>query len=249
VRRTLAIGLAALLAAETLGAQGAPEIRARLIARGAPKSLADQVQKVVSAARRERLPTDPLADKALEGWAKRASPDRVLVAVRELHTRLGQARIAAAQAGLKPPPGGVVTAAAQALGRGMTAEDVRHLIQAAHGSRNAAAGLMVASSLAAQGFAHGVAAQAVEQTYQNGGTTSDVLELPSVTASLLARGLSRPDVGERILEGRPFRLDDSEVGSENGAVNRRALGRAADVPPGARGRSTSNPSTGRRTGP
>ena len=189
-----------------------------------------------------------LGNRAVHGH-RAIPPEDALVAVRELHTRLGQARIAAAQAGLKPPPGGVVTAAAQALGRGMTAEDVRHLIQAAHGSKNAAAGLMVASSLAAQGFAHGVAAQAVEQTYQNGGTTSDVLELPSVTASLLARGLSRPDVGERILEGRPFRLDDSEVGSENGAVNRRALGRAADVPPGARGRSTSNPSTGRRTGP
>lgn len=183
-------------------AQGV-DVREQLLARGASAAFADAVADLVATARGEGLPTDPIADKAFEGWAKRAfvAPERVLTVLAELATRLRAGRDATVTAGLDPPPGSVVAAAAAALGRGLTADQVRAVIEAAPAPDVAAVGLMTASALAAQGLETAAAVKAVEDAYRSGRPPEEVLELPSAVAGLLAQGLVPADVARHILEG------------------------------------------------
>jgi hypothetical protein len=51
-----------------------------------------QVDGMLDAARSERLPVEPLVDKALEGWAKNAPPALIVTAVRRLFDELRSAR-------------------------------------------------------------------------------------------------------------------------------------------------------------
>lgn len=196
----------------------AVDVRGELIARGAPADLATEIQQIVIQSAGEGLPVEALADKALEGWAKGAPADRLLVAVRDLRHRLSAARLAATEVGIANPTAPVVAAAAQALGRGMTMEDVRTLIRAARRPDAAATGLMVASSLAAQGIERAAATRAVEQALKEGHSSSEVLELPSLAASLRARGMTLAEVTHRMLAGNPL------------AVERPDISRAADAP-------------------
>ena len=117
--RTLraALFLFALSAPATAAAQDA-RLTERL-----DTATAANVQKVVDAARRERLPTEPLVQKALEGSTLGASDDRIVAAVEALHGQLGRARDAlggeASDAEL--------TAAAGALRAGLAAKSLRQL--------------------------------------------------------------------------------------------------------------------------
>lgn len=206
-----------------------PEIREQLIARGAPSDFADRVADIVGAARADGLPTDPLATKAMEGWAKRAlvPPARVLVVLEGLSANLRAGRVACVDAGLDPAPKTVVSAAAEALGRGLTSEDVGTVIRAASAPDNAATGLIVASSLAAQGLSRSAAVAAVREVYRKGGGATAVLELPSAVAALVASGVPMSDVARQIHEGRGLPLP-----SARGLGLRQ--GRPGTVPP-ARG--------------
>ena len=63
-----------------------PGVREMLIARGAPTEFADNVAVIVGQAEANQLPTEPLASKALEGWAKRGRvpADRVILVMTQL---------------------------------------------------------------------------------------------------------------------------------------------------------------------
>ena len=84
---TAALSLAAALALSRpmpgqdprLGARLDPETRARVAA-------------IIDSAHTAGLPVEPLVDKALEGASKRATGDRIVVAVRNLAAELGTAR-------------------------------------------------------------------------------------------------------------------------------------------------------------
>ncbi len=185
----------------------AGDIRQLLVSRGAPVAFADAVAELVAAAQAEGLPADPIASKALEGWAKRAlvTPDRVLAVLREMPARLRAGRDASQQTGIDPAPTALVAAAAEALGRGMTPGQVRAVIESAPTPEAAATGIWVASSLAAQGLETAAAVRAVSDAYRGGRRPDDVLELPSAVAGLFARGAAPGDVARRIFEGgRPL---------------------------------------------
>ncbi|MSR06297.1 MAG: hypothetical protein EXR93_04390 [Gemmatimonadetes bacterium] len=206
--------LVATLAAGALSAQepaATSDVRGELLARGAPAELANQIQQIAAQAIREGLPVEPLANKALEGWAKHAASDRLVIAVGDLRHRLAAARDAALGAGLSNPASSVVSAAAQALARGMTPDDVRTLIRSAGRTDAAATGLMVASSLAAQGIERGAATHAVGQAFKDGHTPNEVLELPSVAASMMARGMTVAEVTTRMLAGNLLAIDRPEL--------------------------------------
>jgi hypothetical protein len=212
MKRTVRVVLGlTLLGAGPTWAQAAadslPDVQQQLVARGAPPELAAQVQQIVSRAANEGLPTGPIADKALEGWAKRAPADRLLMAAGDLRVRLAAGRQAALEAQVQNPPAALVAAAAQALGRGMTPEDVRTLVRSAGPVEAATTGLMVASSLAAQGIGRTAATRAVERAFRDGRTPSQVLELPSVAAALIARGMSVGEVTTRMLAGNPLGVE------------------------------------------
>lgn len=226
IRRSILAGLCALASLSTARAQEAP-LREQLLARGAPVEFADRVAQIVAAAASQGLPTEPLATKALEGWAKRGRvpSDRVFVVLDELSQNLEAGRAAAADAGLDPVHPQVVAAAAEALGRGMMADDVRSLLLAAPTADAAATGLTVASSMAAQGLDRAAAVKVVQDAYRQGEAAPDVLEYPSAVAELRAQGVPMSDVARRILEGGGLPLPSG-----------RGLGltksRPSQVPPG-----------------
>ena len=211
-----------------------PDVRSELIARGAPADLADQIQQIVTQAASEGLPTEALSDKALEGWAKHAPADRLLVAVGDLRHRLTAARQSASEAGIQSPPAAVVSAAAQALGRGLTPEDIRTLSRAGARPDAAATGLMVASSLAAQGIERVAATRAVVQAFKDGHTPSEVLELPSLAASMRARGMTLAEVTHRMLAGNPLAVERPDLATAKaaeGAITGTNIIRPEDQPP------------------
>ncbi len=196
--------LSALVAA-SLGAQQV-DWRQRFLDRGAAPEFAQQVMQVITSARTAGLPVEPIADKAFEGLAKGYPTERILPVVQQLADRLRTGRSVAVAAGLNHPPGRVVAAAAEALGRGMERSDIVELLRAAPAPDAGGVGLTVAASLVAQGIAPGDAARAVEAAYHEGRSAQELLELPSVTSSWLAEGVTLPEVVKRIHEGQalPF---------------------------------------------
>lgn len=200
--RILLLVVALTLVPSAVSAQ-AGDIRQQLVARGATAAFADAVAELVAVAQNDGLPGGPIASKALEGWAKRAlvTPERVLAVLRQIPGRLSVGRDATVAAGLDPAPGNVVAAAAEALGRGMTLDQVRELVEAAPTPEAAATGLLVASSLVAQGLETAAAVKAVGDAYRGGRPPDEVLELPSAVAGLFARGAAPADVARQIFEG------------------------------------------------
>jgi hypothetical protein len=178
-------------------------IRELLIARGAPAQFADQVAAIVTAAEAEALPIEPLVSKALEGWAKRGRvpPERVVAVLNQTQASLRLGREVTVGAGLDPPPAAVVAAAAGALGRGISREDVLDIMAAAPEPDAAATGLTVAAALAAQGLERRAAVKAVSDAFRGGRSPDEVLEFPSAVTGQRARGESLDDVARRILEG------------------------------------------------
>ncbi len=203
-QQRIVIALALAILPATLAAQDQlPDVERELVARGAPVAWAQNVAEIVAAARADGLPTGPLVSKALEGWAKRGRvpPDRVLTVLSQLAERFGEARDLTTSAGVEDPPGSLVAAAAEALGRGMTSADVRAVIAAAPTPEAAATGMTVAGLLAAQGLDIAAAIRAVEDDFQRGRTVAELLELPSGMAALLGRGIPASAIAQQILQG------------------------------------------------
>jgi hypothetical protein len=203
----MTIALALMLLPATLAAQDQlPDVERQLVARGAPVEWAQSVAEIVAAARADGLPTGPLVSKALEGWAKRGRvpPDRVLAVLNQLMGRFGTARDLAVGTGLDDPPGSLVAAAAEGLGRGMTPENVRDVIAAAPTPEAAATGMTVAGSLAAQGLDVAAAVRAVRDDFRNGRSAAELLELPSGMAALIGQGMHPRDIAQQIVRGGGF---------------------------------------------
>jgi hypothetical protein len=228
-----------LLGAPRLAMAQVPDVRAELQARGAPPSFVDQVGAIVDAARADGLPAEPMVDKAIEGWAKhdRVPLARVVQVLEQVRARLREGRTAAREAGMASPLGAVVAAAGEALGRGMTAADVRQLIGSAPAPATAAAGLTVAAALAAQGLERGAAVRAVRDAYAAGGPPERLYELPSVVADMRGHGMAMTDVAKRIMEGGGLPLPPM-AGQGQG----QGMGRPGNVPPepGQRGTRGNN---------
>ena len=180
-----------------------PGVREQLLTRGAPAEFAAQVAAIVAVAEAENLPTEPLVSKAFEGWAKRASvsPDRVVAVLNQIQGQLRIGRELALAAGLNPPPGTVVSAAAFSLSRGVNRQEVLDIIGAAPQAEAAATGLTVASALAAQGLDRAAAVRVVCDAFRGGRAPEEVLELPSALTGLRARGEPMSDIARRILDG------------------------------------------------
>ena len=84
----LSVLLPASGALSPLGAQDS-----RLVGR-VPDATRTQIERVLTSARADELPTEPLVDRALEGVAKRARPDLIVAAVHRLLDELRQTRLA-----------------------------------------------------------------------------------------------------------------------------------------------------------
>ncbi len=194
---------AALLAQGT-GTAGAG-VEGRLTARGLPADLVQQVSRIATDAAAQGVPASPLADKAIEGWAKHVPADRIVAAVRAFAGRMADAGVAVRHAGVSVPSGRVIAAAAEAMGGGLKAEEVGSIVRAAATAEAAAPGLSVAASLAAQGISDAQAVTIVVNALRHGRSMSQLLDLPSVARSMHDQGMSPSEIGDRLL---PHHGDD-----------------------------------------
>jgi len=119
-RLMLALGLATALGGGWAGQALAqdPRLQGRV-----PESVRGAIDAVVSGARADGLPTEPLVDRALEGASKGAEAQRILAAVQRLDRELRAARDAL---GLASSPT-EITAGASALRAGALPEDLARL--------------------------------------------------------------------------------------------------------------------------
>jgi hypothetical protein len=204
------------------------DYRAELSGRGAPATYVNAVVAQVEAAQAAGVPTGPVIDKAFEGWAKRVPQPRVVTALEQVRIRLETGRDISVAAGYVPPPSGMIVGAGEALARGLTRDDVRALIAAAPGAEAAAAGLMVAASMHAQGLERSAAVRAVQDAYGRELDPAQLFELPSVVADLAGHGMQLGDLARRIMQGGGLPLPPM-AGTGQGA------GRPGQVPPGPGG--------------
>jgi hypothetical protein len=216
-----ALALVALMAAPGRLAAQDGSVTARLTARGLPAELAQQVQRIASDAAAQGVPAGPLADKAIEGWAKHVPSDRIVSAVRQFAGRMAEAGAAVRGGGLQSPPGSVVASAAEAMGGGLRADEIRTLVRAAGTAEEASPALSVAASLAAQGIASKQAVTIVVDAMQRRRPMSQLLDLPSVARSLHDQGMSPGEIGDRLL---PHHDDDGPGGERHGDKNDRPPG-------------------------
>ena len=195
----LAVGLCATLPS----AAHSQDVRTQLLDRGADIGFANQVAEIVDNARAEQLPTEPLVSKALEGWAKRARvpQGRVITALNQSVARLRMGREIGLAAGMDTLPGPVVSAAADAIGRGMSREQVGQVLGSANGPDVAATGLTVAAALVAQGLEADAAVRVVGDAFRNERPPEEILEFPSSLTGLRARGQEMSEIARQIMQG------------------------------------------------
>jgi hypothetical protein len=170
---------------------------ARLAARLDQPTLA-AVTSIVDAARRAKLPTAPLVDKALEGAAKGSDDARIVLAVRQLSGRLATARLVLGP-GTRSDE---LKAAAAALSAGAAPRDLEAL-RAAAGKRSLTMPLAVLTDLIAR-------------------------NVPASTASALVLELTRAKVrdGDLALFQRNVRSDIDHGADPTVAATTRARGLA-----------------------
>ncbi len=205
-----------LLAVPALLAAQQVDVQTRLAARGLPPALAGQVGAIAASAATHGVPGGPLADKAIEGWAKHVPAERIVAAVQSFANRMAVAADAIRSGGLESPPGQVVSAAAEAMGGGLGAADVRSIVKAAPTPTEAAPGLNVVAALTAQGLSNRQAVAIVVGAMQGHRPVSELLNLPSVARALHDEGMSPGEIGQHILNGDGGGDDGRGAGSHGG---------------------------------
>lgn len=163
------IGLLALLLLHSPGAAAAqdPRLEARL-----DSATRVQVEAALVSARQERLPTEPLVQKALEGASKGAPGPRIVAAVATVLSDLRRAREALG----RPAADDELVAAAAALRAGATSAMIGEMRRVApHGA--VAVPLAVFTDLVAGGMGAVAAWQSVATLAREGGDDDAFLRL------------------------------------------------------------------------
>src|SRR5205085_4540830 len=111
--RAVMFRLAALLASTVVAAPLSAQARPIRLAGRVPAAALPAIDSIIATAVAESLPTEPLAQKALEGSAKNIPADRLVNGVRRGLLQLRQARAILTRAvpGQSPPEGHVVAVA------------------------------------------------------------------------------------------------------------------------------------------
>ncbi|MFL5518082.1 MAG: hypothetical protein ACJ8DJ_18145 [Gemmatimonadales bacterium] len=135
-------------------------------------STAAAVQRVVDSAEHERLPTEPLIQKALEGGTLGAAGDRIVYAVGALHGQLGRARQALGGAASEAD----LTAAAGALRAGVSPASLQRL-QSLRGDRPLVVPIAVLTDLVADGVSPDEATRSVLDLAREGRPDEEFMAL------------------------------------------------------------------------
>jgi len=229
-RRPL-LALLLFAAVPTLQGQEQTQLRTQLQARGLPNELVNQVEQIAADASAQGIPAGPIADKAIEGWAKRVPPQRIAAAVRLYAGRMVQAQEAVRAGGMTDAPGHVVAAATEAMAQGIEGGHVQEMVRAAPGPEAAGSGMSVATALRAQGMPPDQAAAVVIEAWRRGETVAQVLDMPSLARAMQAQGMSPAEVGQRMMHGSGA-MQGGQHGRPSGVPPPERPGRGQQRPPG-----------------
>jgi hypothetical protein len=155
-----------------------------------PAGLVAPVQSLVDSAKNDRLPTEPLIQKALEGYSKGADSARIVSAVRSLLDQLGVARSALGPEAREPD----LVAGAACLRSGADPAMLSEL-HALSAGRSVAVPLGVLSDLVASGIKVPRAWDAVRDVARTGGPDAEYLALRDRMAG--PSSAQQPPVPER----------------------------------------------------
>jgi hypothetical protein len=186
--------LVVLLATLAVGQASAQD--ARLQERLAP-DLVRRVTTVVDSAAAEGLPTEPLVQKALEGAAKGAAPDRIMAAVSSLHAAMGRARSAIGA----PADDQEIVVGALWLRAGGPPDALTRLKQRA-GRRSVAVAITVMTDLVERGVSPADAVGGLDRLLGTGLPDADLLQV----RDRVARAVLDGDPAGGALQGELSRL-------------------------------------------
>lgn len=241
------LALAALVACAGFGRAAAQEPgRVERARAGLPRAAASRLDQIVSQAAARGLPTAPLIDKTLEGEAKKAAPERILIVVQQLAANLGRAQDLLADG--RPPAPEDVTAAADALRRGVS-ERAIHALHDGRAFPGFALPVETLADLHEIGVPDDQALAVLQAWAARRGKDIDLRDLPAAVERLIHSGRLPAQAAQSIAQGMTddhARRGDGDRGKSDVAPGRGKSDRPP-VSPGAgppRGRdkpSTSNP--------
>ncbi len=193
------LALAALIACLGWSRAGAQEPgRVERARAGLPRSAASRLDQILGQAAARGLPTAPLVDKTLEGEAKGAPPERILLVVQQLAGNLGRARDLLA-AGTPPEPEDV-SAAADALRRGVSERAVRAL-HAGHGLRSFALPVEPLADLHEIGVPDDQAVALLHAWAARRSKGVDLRDLPAAVERMIRSGTLPAQAAQSIAQG------------------------------------------------
>lgn len=161
--------------AESLAAPDEPSARLRSTL---PGEVAARISRLAADAREHRLPGHAIESAALELRAKGATPAVVERRVTLFARQLAEARTAMTAARDTAPSDAELTAAASAIGRGITPAAIRELADRAPVARDLALPLFVASALVDRGLPPRDAVDRVATRLASRATDAELLALP-----------------------------------------------------------------------
>jgi hypothetical protein len=153
---------------------------------------------LADSARALGLPDAPLVDKALEGAAKNAAPDRIASAVQTVFGQLTTAASVMRGTGATPTSQ-EIEAGVFALGAGLTGDDVAVLSRTADATHPRMAVLQVAGALAALGVPRAQTVGLVRAEVRAGLPLENLTNLPAQVQAAAASGVP-PDAAATGLE-------------------------------------------------
>ena len=188
-----------LVAASPLVAQG---VRARLAGQ-VPHTALPAIDSILRQASHDGLPTEPLMQKALEGGAKGAAPDRIVGAVGASANQLRSARALLLLAGeSRPTDPAEVAAVAAALSRGVTPPQVGRLTGALPGEPTGPA-LHAVADLVGHGFAEDSSVDLIVEAARQGLRGLRFLDVAAVAVQELQRGRNHEAALETVADLLP----------------------------------------------
>lgn len=188
---------AALLLGVAAQASGQDADRLQRARAGLPRPAADRLDKILQAATARGLPTSPLVDKALEGEAKQAPPDRIVAVVALLADNLGHARTMLLDFG--SPGLDDITAVADAIRRGVPEKTIRAL-RAHQPRRPFALPVETLADLIQQGVPDEDAVVLLQAWSDRGGDNAELRDLPAAVERLIHQGTIPARAAEAIAQ-------------------------------------------------
>ncbi|MGH7466367.1 MAG: hypothetical protein ACRENP_00120 [Longimicrobiales bacterium] len=145
---------------------------------------------IVANARSRGLPTQPLVDKVLEGRAKRAAPDKIIVVVREKLDKLARAQtITRSRSSLE------IITVADALQRGVDEATIRRVRAEARSREPVGLAIHTLADLLDTGVPRDVALGMIAGWRSRGAAASELRELPAAVERLVRQGATAPLAG------------------------------------------------------